>query len=316
MTPPGAHGIVARVRTLPTLVVGATGVLGRATTLELLRLGVPVRALVRERTRAAELARAGAQLVEGDLTDPDSLEIACRGAGQVFAAAHALAGRGANRSVQVDDIGHSALVAAALGAGVRRFVYTSALGAGADHPVDFFRTKHAIEGVLRASGLPFTVLRPSAFMEWHVHRLVGQPLLEHGFTVLIGPAHKPRNFVAVRDVVPFAVLALTGDTLHGRTLEIGGPDNLSSRDVAVMYRERARRGRIVHLGTPLARGLAALVRPLHEGMARVIDLALLDERAAPETWDAPLLLREFPRRLTGVDEFIDEQVRAWRRRSG
>ena len=303
------------MQTPPTLVVGATGVLGRATALELLRQGIPVRALVRRRDRATDLVRAGAQLVEGDLTNPDSLEIACRGAGQVFAAAHALAGRGANRSVQVDDVGHSALMAAALGAGVRRFVYTSALGASPSHPVDFFRTKHEMEGVLRESGMPFTILRPSAFMEWHVHRFVGRPLLEHGFTVLIGPAQKPRNFVAVRDIVPFAVLALTGDTLRGRTLEIGGPDNLSSRDVAVMYRERVRRGRIVHLSAPLARGLAALARPLHEGVARVIDLALLDERTVPETWDPPRLLQEFPRRLTGVDEFIDEQVRAWRRRS-
>ena len=315
MTPAGTHGIVDRVQTQPTLVVGATGVLGRATTLELLRLGMPVRALVRQRAHAADLANAGAQLVDGDLTDAASLELACRGAGQVFTAAHGLTGRGANRSVQVDDTGHSALIAAALGAGVRRIVYTSALGASASHPVDFFRTKHEIEGVLRESGLPFTILRPSAFMEWHVHRFVGQPLLEHGFTVLIGPAQKPRNFVAVRDIVPFALLALTGDALLGRTLEIGGPDNLSSRDVAVMYRERLRRGRIVHLNAALARGLAIVLRPLHEGVARVIDLALLDERAAPETWDPPRLLQEFPRRLTGVDEFIDAQVRAWRRRS-
>jgi hypothetical protein len=50
-------------------------------------------------------------------------------------------------------------------------------------------------------------------------------------------------------------------------------------------------------------------------VARVLDLALLDERALPETWEPQALLREFPHRLTGIDQFVDEQVRAWRRRS-
>jgi NADH dehydrogenase len=307
--------IVRRVAMKPTLVVGATGLLGRATALALRQQGRPVRALVRDRARAADLARAGAELVDGDLTDPDSLERACQGVAQVFAAAHGLLGRGAQRSVQVDDIGHSALIAAALGAGVLRFVYTSAYGAAADHPVDFFRTKHAIEGVLRDSGLPFTVLRPTAFMEVHAHRLIGQPLLERGFTVLIGAARKPRNFVAVRDVAAFATMALTSDALLGRTLEIGGPDNLSNRDVAVLYQVRLRRGRLLHLPAAVARALATGLRPLHEGVARVLDLALLDERALPETWEPQALLREFPHRLTGIDQFVDEQVRAWRRRS-
>lgn len=296
-----------------TLVVGATGVLGRATVPELLRHGQRVRALVRDTRHTEDLARAGVELVEGDLTDAASLEAACKGVMRVFACAHALLGRGANRSAQVDHVGHSALVAAARGAGVARFVYTSVMGAREDHPIDFWRTKFEIEEVLRESGLPFTILRPAAFMETHVHRLIGQPLLERGVAVLIGPASKPRNFVAVRDVARFAVKALTDDELVGRTLEIGGPDNVSNRDVAVMYRMRVRQGRIVHLPLTAARIVAAAVRPWHEGLARALDLAALDEREMPETWDDNVLLREFPVKLTAIDPFVDEQVRAWRR---
>jgi NADH dehydrogenase len=294
------------------LVVGAGGTLGRATTRQLLSQGHAVRALVRDRAKAEPLRRLGAEVVTGDLTDPPSLARACKGATRVFACAHGLLGRGAQSSAQVDHVGHSALVVAAREAHVEHFVYTSALGAADDHPIDFFRTKHEIEAVVQGSGLGWTILRPAAFMEQHVHEFNGRLLLEKGFTVLIGPANRPRNVVAVRDVVPFAVLALTEDGLAGRTLEIGGPDNVSNTQVAQMYAVRAHlpRGRIRHLPAGVARALAGALRPLHEGIARVIDIALLD---TDQSWSAAALRAEFDIRLTGVEDFIDERVAAWRR---
>jgi uncharacterized protein YbjT (DUF2867 family) len=297
------------------LVVGATGVLGRATTLALLKDGKRVRAMVRDRTRAADLSEAGAELVDGDLTDPASLERACDGALRVFAAAHSLLGRGRQSSAQVDHVGHSALVAAARAAGVARFVYTSALGAREDHPVDFWRTKFEIEETLRESGLSHTILRPSAFMEWHVHRLNGQMLLDRGTTFIVGPGTKPRNFVSVRDIVPIALQALEHDSLAGRTIEIGGPDNLSNKDVALMYlvRMRQEHGKVRHLPLPVARVLATLIRPFHEGIARVLDIALVPDADWPEEFDPRALLAEFPLELMTVDRFVDERVREWRR---
>lgn len=298
---------------MTVLVVGATGLLGRATTLGLLKEGRRVRALVRDRARAADLAQAGAELVDGDLTDPDSLERACKGVMRVFACAHSLLGRGRYASAQVDHVGHSALVAAAIGAGVARLVYTSVRGARADHPIDFFRTKHEIEEVVRDSGIPFTILRPTAFMECHVHRWNGQPLLERGFTLILGPGTKPRNFVAVRDVAPIAVRALIGEELVGRTIEIGGPDNLSNREVALMYAVRAREGKILHLPLPVAKVMVSVVRPFHEGVARVLEMATVPDAQWPEAWDARAMLAEFPRELTTLDKFVDERVREWRR---
>jgi uncharacterized protein YbjT (DUF2867 family) len=277
------------------LIVGATGLLGRATALPLLAQGHAVRVLVRERARAAEFVRAGAEVFVGDLTDVRSLELACKGVDRVFACAHSLLGRGRFSSAQVDHVGHSALVVAARDAKVGHFVYTSAMG------------------TVKASGMGYTILRPAAFMECHVHRFNGQMLLERGFTVIIGPGTKPRNFVAVRDVAPFAVQALAEDGLNGRTLEIGGPDNVSNREVAAMYEVRARRGRVVHVPVGAAKLLASLVRPLHEGIARVIDMSTVPDDQMPETWQAGKLLAEFPRRLVSVDAFIDERVAEWRR---
>lgn len=298
------------------LIVGATGLLGRATAMPLVTQGHAVRVLVRDRARAADLQRAGAEVFVGDLTDPRSLELACKGVVRVFACAHSMLGRGQYASAQVDHVGHTALVAAARDAKVEHFVYTSAMGAREDHPIDFFRTKFEIEAAVKGSGMGYTILRPAAFMEQHVHRFNGQMLLEHGFSIIIGRGSKPRNFVAVRDVAPFAViaLALAQDDLNGRTLEIGGPDNLSNSDVAAMYVVRARKGRVHHVPVGAAKLLANLIRPLHEGIARVLDIASVPDNEWPETWQPGRSLEEFPRKLTSVDTFIDERVREWRRR--
>ena len=115
--------------------------------------------------------------------------------------------RGRNRFEAVDDAGHRSLVDVAREAGVTRFVYTSALGAAPDHPVDFFRTKWSIEQYLASSGLAYVVLRPSALMEWHAHTFNGKGILDNGRTVVLGTGTKRRNFVAARDV---AVIASDG----------------------------------------------------------------------------------------------------------
>jgi len=295
------------------LIVGATGTLGRPVARALLEAGHSVRALVRDRKQADDLRALGAELVLGDLTDPRSLELACKGMERVFAAAHSMLGRGETSSAQVDLVGHSALVVAAKAAKVEHFVYTSALGARDSHPIDFFRTKREIETVVKGSGMGWTILRPSAFMEQHVHLFNGKMLLDNGFVVLLGRANKPRNFVAVRDVVPFVVQALAADDLAGRTIEIGGPDNFSNTEVAQLYIERVRKGRIVHVPAGLARAIAGAIRPLHEGVARVIDVSLTSEREVREEWYPNKLLDEFPRLLTGVEAFIDERVAEWKR---
>jgi uncharacterized protein YbjT (DUF2867 family) len=299
------------------LIVGATGLLGSTTAKALLEDGQRVRVLVREPVRQPQqvsaLQQAGAELVSGDLTDPGSLERACKGALRVFACAHSFLGRGRWRSAQVDHVGHSALIAAAQSAGVPRFVYTSALGAREQHPIDFFRTKYEIEEGLRESHIPYTILRPAAFMEQHVHEFLGKPLLDKGFTLIFGAGRKRRNFVSARDVVPFAVTALRDDTLVNRTLDIGGPGNISNRDVAAMYALRSKQGRVVHLPLALARVGSHVLRPFHEGAARVLDVAAVPDDDWPETFDPGALLAEFPREMVTVERFVEERVRDWRR---
>ena len=168
------------------LIVGATGVLGSATTRRLLIAGHPVRAMTRTPAKAAELGQLGAEIVQGDLREPDSLRRACEGVDQVLAAAHSLLGRGREASKYVDDAGHKQLIDIAKAAGVQHFVYPSVNGASPDQPVPFARIKYDVEQYLQRSGLSYTILRPTAFMEWHAHIFIGQPILEQGQVTLFG----------------------------------------------------------------------------------------------------------------------------------
>ncbi|HVE88838.1 MAG TPA: SDR family oxidoreductase [Burkholderiaceae bacterium] len=291
------------------LVVGATGVLGQETSRLLLAQGHAVRAMTRTPDNAKSLIQKGAEVVAADLIDRQSLVRACRGVDRVFAAAHSFMGRGRYRSHAVDDGGHRALIDVARSAEIRRFVYTSALGAAPDHPVDFMRTKYAIEQCLRDSGIEHIILRPSAFMEWHAHTFNGKSILEKGRTQLLGSGTKLRNFVAASDVAKFAVKALTEPAVRQRVIEIGGPGNFSNNEVAELYARAAGiAARVTHLPATLVSVVAKIAQPIHPGISRVMRLSSLPDDAYPESFDSTALTREHSIELTTLQEFVQQQI--------
>ncbi len=292
------------------LVVGATGVLGRHVVAKLRSRDVEVRALTRSAERAADLASSSTEIVVGDLIDARSLQQACVGVDRVLASAHGMLGSGRYSSQRVDDAGHRTLIASAQAAGIDRFVYVSARGASPDHPVDFFRTKHAIERALVESGLDHVVLCPTAFMEQHVHAFNGAALLRDGKVKLIGPGTKKRNFVAAADVAEFAVRALLDEPPPFRRLEIGGPGNYSNLEVMALY---ARAAGIVprasHLPVALARFLSAAMARWQPGWARILKLTSLSDAVHPERFDAAQSLEDaFGMTLTTLEDFVSGRV--------
>lgn len=298
------------------LVVGATGALGRPAVRRLRERGVAVRALSRHPEQAADLVELGAEAVAGDLVDAPSLRRACAGATRVLAAAHSIMGRGRWRSEAVDDRGHRDLIAAARAAGVKRFVYVSAFGAGPRHAVDFFRTKYAVEQALADSGLDAVVLRPTAYMEHHVHAFNGRTVLAKGRAQLVGPGTKPRNFICAADVAEFAVRALLEDPPPFREIALGGHDHLGNADVAALYaRSAGIAPQASHLPPALVRSLATLVRPFHPGLARIMALLSLPDDAIDERFEgAAALEANYGIRLTRIDDFVRRQVQAHRAR--
>lgn len=291
------------------LVVGASGFLGREATKLLLDEGQQVRAMTRTPAKVEDLRKLGAEVIQGDLIDPPSLKRACQGIDRVLAAAHSLLGRGKYESKAVDDAGHRALIDAAKAAGVAHFVYTSMMGVSSDHPIDFCRTKYQVEEYLKASGLSYTILRPSGFMEWHAHIFNGKSILEKGKTSLIGTGNKPRNFIAVRDVARFAVLALTDPRLRNRTIEVGGPGNFTNNQVTELYGKLAGiTPKVSRMPPAVAKVMSIALKPFHPGLSRVMYIGSLPDDAFSEKFDATALLSEFPRHLITLEEFIQQRV--------
>ena len=168
------------------LVVGSTGSLGGEITRGLLAQGRPVRILVRPGSNHAPLVEAGATPVFGDLKERASLDVACRGIDTVITTAISL-GRGIDDTIEsVDRDGNRNLILAAAEAGVRHFVFTSALGASPDNPNPFMAAKAATEAALGVSGLTWTILAPNAFMDVWLAAVVAGPVLAGREVVYVG----------------------------------------------------------------------------------------------------------------------------------
>ncbi|WP_369372961.1 SDR family oxidoreductase [Promicromonospora sp. Populi] len=146
-------------------VTGATGQLGRLVVEELLSRGVPATdlvAIVRTPAKAADLAERGVQVRAGDYSLPETLPAALAGVQRLLLVSGSEPG---GRLAQ-----HTAVIEAAQAAGVERITYTGILNS--DHTSNPLAGEHqATEQVLRASGIPFSVLRNGWYTENYTERL-------------------------------------------------------------------------------------------------------------------------------------------------
>ncbi len=285
------------------LIVGASGHLGSVVTKRLLAQGKAVRAMTRTPFTLAHLKEQGAEVVSGDLRNPASLLSACRGAEQVLAAAHALVGKGDNNPHTVDDAGNRQLIDAAKAAGVKHLIFVSVQGASPDSPVEFFRIKYRTEEYLRASGLSFTILRPSAFMDLWA-QLIGQPIVEQGKTTLFGRGNNLINFVAVEDVARFVCIALEDSRVCNQVIEVGGPENLTLNQVAETFeRASGRQAKKRHIPLPVMRVMSVLMQLINPTLSRLIRTSIYMD-TANLCYDMTETLKLFPVPLTRLEEWV------------
>ncbi len=283
------------------LLVGASGRLGSIVAQRLLAQGKAVRAMTRTPLKLAHLKQQGAEVLSGDLRDPASLLHACQGVEQVLAAAHALDGKGDNNPHTVDDAGNRQLIDVARAAGVRHFVFVSVQGASPDALLEFFHIKYRTEEYLRASGLSFTILRPSAYMDLWA-QLIGQPILEQGKTTIFGRGNNPINFVAVEDVARFVCIALEDPRACNRVIEVGGPENLTLNQVAESFERASRRkAKKRHVPLPVMRAMSILMQPVNPALSRLIRLGIFMD-TANLCYDMTETARAFGVQLTPLEE--------------
>lgn len=211
------------------LVSGATGQQGGAVSRSLLERGFAVRALTRnpDKSEARELSDLGAEVVSGDLEDSASIESLLDGVYGVFSVQQfgevGIEGE-IRQGVQLAD--------AAKAAGVEHLVYSSVGSAHRETGIPHFDSKFEVEEHVRASGVPYTVLRPVFFMQnWEFMR---EPIFGGTLPQPLDP-DKPLQMVAVEDIGVFAAMAFEDpETWVGREIELAG-DELTMTEIAATF---------------------------------------------------------------------------------
>ena len=251
-----------------------------------------MRVLTRDPARAQHLAGPGIEVACGDVRDPASIAGALRGAGVVISAVHGFAGPGRVSPATVDRAGNARLIDAAARTGAA-FILVSVVGAAPDHPIGLFRAKHAAEHALRASGIPWTIVRATAFMEtWGT--IMGQPLQASGKILVFGRGDNPVNFVSATDVAALVSHAVATPGLRGHVLELGGPGNLPFNQVAALVREAAGRPAAVrHIPRPALHAMAVATAKVKPALARQARAALAMD-TIDMTFDPSPTRRAFP----------------------
>jgi len=283
------------------VIAGGTGRLGRLLVDRLAAGGEPVRILTRAPARAARTIRTGVEVVHGDVRDRAAVDRAVAGARVVISAMSAF-GMARVSPRDVDAAGNANLIAAAETCGVERFVLVSVLGASADHPMELARMKHLAEQRLMASTVPWTILRPSTFIETF-QAILCAPLLEKGKAALFGRGQNPINFVSAHDIARFAELAVSDSQLRGKVIEIGGTENLSLvRFVDIFASVLGVAGPVKHIPRLAMRLLTQLARPFSPRFARMAQAGLLMD-TTDMSFDATQFMQSYPQfRLTTVAE--------------
>lgn len=280
------------------LVAGATGVLGGAVTRKLLARGDEVRILVRPASDYRPLEALGADVAFGDLKDPASLPGALPGVERVVATANS-AKRGGSDTVEAVDLrGNRALIDAARAAGVTQFLFVSASIADPDSPAPFLAAKAHTERHLKASGMPYTILKPEAFMEDWIGFVIGGQLARGNRVTLMGEGTTPQAFIAVRDVAELVVAALGNPAALDREIRVAA-EIATYREVVAAF-ERAR-------ATPVEIRTVAPGEPIPELPEHVTQIWAGMEFGPAREFGTPDAVRALGVQPTPIAEFVRQQ---------
>jgi len=296
---------------LKIAVIGASGTTGSAVSALALENGHDLRAVVRDPDSCANLALRGAEVVTCDLDDREGVFSALTGVEAVYYCSPLPFGY--DEPFAVERSRGRNLIDAARSAGVKHLVQLSVVGPETAPGVALIDTKRAIEGDLAGSGLAYTILRPSMFMD-NVAMLGPAALSGAGLTwpfsesALIQP-------IAAGDIAQIAFQAMTSGP-RNRSFDLVGPEALTFPQIAnelgramgseVQFTAISDEVFIEHVGaaigsTKIAQAIAGAYR--------------VWERDGSGTGDASILEREFDVSLTRFQDYAARLAETWKRES-
>ena len=286
------------------LVIGSTGMVGSEVCRLLISKNFPLRAMVRsscDKSKKDNLKDLGVQLMDGDIRDKSTFPQLLEGITTVITTVSSMPFSylpDENDIRQVDEEGMINLIDEAKRAGVKHFIYTS-FSKNFDLDFPLSNAKRKVEKYLQNSGMNYTILRPSCFMEVWLSPAVGFDAL-NGKITLCGDGIRPIAYISFKDVAKFAVECVSNLDALNAELELGGPENLSQLDSVKIFEDILQKKMEVQV-IPLE-ALEAQLSAVEDAMQKSFT-GLMICVANGDYIDMKEVLSKFPVKLTSVNEF-------------
>ena len=286
------------------LVAGSTGILGSEICRQLTAKQKPVKALIRKTSapeKISALKQIGCSLVEGDFKDKVSMLNACKGCDTVITTVSSTLSRQEGDNIQtVDQEGNLNLIAAAKEAGVKHFIFISFRHKYATvNPLT--EAKRSAEQAIISSGMKYTILQASIFMEVWLSPALGFNYPEHTAQIP-GDGNQLISYVSLKDVATFAVASVDNTAVKNKILEIGGPEAISPAQVIKEFEKISKQQFIVNYIPVAALQQQADVATDYW---QKIFTNLMIFYANGDAMDMKPILKEIPVKLQSVQEYAD-----------
>lgn len=263
-------------------VIGGSGFLGRYVVQQLAKAGHRVRVAVRHPELALFLKPLGGvgqiQIVQANVRYPASIAHAVAGSDAIVNLVGILYPSGRQTFNHVQGEGAEGIARAATAANVKVLVHVSAIGADAESPSNYARTKGEGEAKVRAAFPAATILRPSVVFgpeDGFFNRFAGLAQISPVMPVICGDSRFQPVYVG--DVARAVLQAVeTPERYGGQTYELGGPRVWTFRDLLAYILKEIRINRpLVEIPLPIAKLQAAVLGLLPRPMLTSDQLKLL-----------------------------------------
>ena len=296
------------------LVTGTTGYIGGRLVPRLLDAGYHVKCLARSPRKLQTRAWSGhpeVEIVQGDLDDPASIELALADCSAAYYLVHSMLAAGADYAAHDRLLARNFATAASAAPSLKRIVYLGGLGETGPDLSEHLSSRRDVERELAASPVPVTTLRAAMIIGSGSASFEILRYLVERLPVMVTPrwVQTESQPIAVRNVLEYLVRVLDVELTTGRVLDIGGPEVLSYRALMQIMAQALGLPRRIVLPVPvLTPRLSSLwihlVTPLSHRIARPLAEGLRNRVVCRSTAARELM----PQQLLGVREAIDEAL--------
>lgn len=295
------------------LVTGSTGFIGSILVRKLVESGQEVRLLLRPSPQSPRLPMGSSvDVAVSSLNDERSLRAAMVGVDTVYHLA-GVERQGAYADLMKVDIqGTQAVARAAKDAGVERFFFLSHLGADRASAYPILKAKAIAEESIRRSGIGYTIIRSAVVYgadDGFTTALAGLIATVPMVYLIPGDGRTLVQPLWVEDLVTCLIWALDNETIINETIEIGGPEYLTFRQVLEMVMQAIDINRsLISTRPPYLRGLTVFLESLFPGLP--VSVYWLDYLATNRTCTLDTIVRTFnlmPARMSQNLDYLKEQ---------